>query len=485
VAMWPQEEMWIKGIRANGHLLLNSEKMSKSTGNFMTLSDAISTFSADGMRLALADSGDSVEDANFVTGVADAGILRLYTFIEWVKEVLGDSASLRESEDTFHDKVFKNEMNQLLAQTENNYEKLLFKEALRTGFFSMQGARDKYRELCGDKGMSRPLVLQFIELQAIMLSPICPHVCEHVWSLLGKTDTILSASWPTAGSVDTTVIQQSDYLMDTARDFRLKLKNASAPPKAKKGGAAPVAPSIPTHGTVYVAKSYPAWQCTVLDSLREMYKGEQVPDNKAISQEMGKKPELKKFMKKVMPFVAFMKERVSTVGMSALDTSLPWDETAVLSSNLDYLLSSLELEGIDLAWASDLGDKGDEVRPGTPFITFRTEPSVKLELVNNQIGTGVFSTSCPILQGDTAQKVASRLARLERGVKDSKAVSLYRWTDPVLGPRVMPDMNKPLANLTPVDKKDVFTINLETNEVTLQNLNLGPGLIYRIEKTSQ
>jgi valyl-tRNA synthetase len=82
---------WIQAIRANGHLLLNSEKMSKSTGNFLTLTEAIGQFSADGMRLALADAGDSVEDANFVTASADAGILRLYTFIEWVKEVLADT----------------------------------------------------------------------------------------------------------------------------------------------------------------------------------------------------------------------------------------------------------------------------------------------------------------------------------------------------------------------------------------------------------
>ena len=37
------------------------------------------------MRLALADAGDGIEDANFVEKMADAGILRLYTFIEWVK----------------------------------------------------------------------------------------------------------------------------------------------------------------------------------------------------------------------------------------------------------------------------------------------------------------------------------------------------------------------------------------------------------------
>lgn len=95
-AIWPeQENMWPQSIRANGHLLLNSAKMSKSDGNFLTLSDAVKKFSADGMRLSLADAGDSVEDANFVESTADAGILRLFTFIEWVKEVSENKEALR------------------------------------------------------------------------------------------------------------------------------------------------------------------------------------------------------------------------------------------------------------------------------------------------------------------------------------------------------------------------------------------------------
>merc|ERR1719369_267442 len=178
-AMWPgQADRHIQAIRVNGHMLLNSEKMSKLTGNFMTLSEAIGKFSADGMRLALADAGDSVEDANFMTSVADAGILRLFTLLEWVKDILGEGGNaLRDTEDSFHDCVFRSEMNKLLLETEANYQNLLFKEALRTGFFSMQGARDKYRELCGERGMARQLVMQFIKWQALMLSPICPHIC--------------------------------------------------------------------------------------------------------------------------------------------------------------------------------------------------------------------------------------------------------------------------------------------------------------------
>lgn len=42
-----------KGIRLNGHLMLNSDKMSKSTGNFLTLTSAVQKFGADATRIAL------------------------------------------------------------------------------------------------------------------------------------------------------------------------------------------------------------------------------------------------------------------------------------------------------------------------------------------------------------------------------------------------------------------------------------------------
>ena len=87
--------------------------------------------------------------------------------------------------------------------------------------------------------------------------------------LLGKKESILKATWPKIGEIDEIVIKSSVYLMEAAREFRLKLKAALQPPKAKKG---PVkAPEKPTHATIYVAKTYPPWQCTVLSTLKEMY----------------------------------------------------------------------------------------------------------------------------------------------------------------------------------------------------------------------
>jgi hypothetical protein len=50
-------------------------------------------------------------------------------------------------------------------------------------------------------------------------------------------------------------------------------------------------------------------------------------------------------------------------------------------------------------------------------ISCRREESVQLRLTNNTPHSGLFSVDLPVLQEDTVQKLAARLARLERGVK--------------------------------------------------------------------
>lgn len=85
--------------------------------------------------------------------------------------------------------MFQSEINLKIKETDEFYGKMLFKEALRTGFFELQSVRDKYRELCLD-GMHADLIVRFVEVQAILLAPICPHVSEQVWKLLGKVGPI-------------------------------------------------------------------------------------------------------------------------------------------------------------------------------------------------------------------------------------------------------------------------------------------------------
>ena len=120
-ALFPRE-YWPQSIRVNGHLLLNGDKMSKSTGNFLTLNDAVKKYGADACRIALADAGDGGEDANFEETVANQIILRLTTLKEWCEEQVKDQKLRNEEAHNFWDQLFENEMNTLVHEAYQHYE---------------------------------------------------------------------------------------------------------------------------------------------------------------------------------------------------------------------------------------------------------------------------------------------------------------------------------------------------------------------------
>ena len=141
LALFPPE-YWPKSIRANGHLLLNGEKMSKSTGNFLTLSQAVDKFGADATRIALADAGDGIEDANFEETVANSTILRLFELRKWCDDMIANQVLVKSGDDYaakrkdarapdtiqrtgeqgFWDELFLNELYELVTETRKHYD---------------------------------------------------------------------------------------------------------------------------------------------------------------------------------------------------------------------------------------------------------------------------------------------------------------------------------------------------------------------------
>ncbi|XP_048776266.2 leucine--tRNA ligase, cytoplasmic-like [Ostrea edulis] len=481
VAMWPKDSSkWPRGIRANGHLLLNSEKMSKNTGNFLTLTSTVDKFSADGMRMALSDAGDTVEDANFVTKMADAGLLRLYTYLEWVKDMLATKDSLRTGPtNTTSDQIFISEINKAILETQNYYEKMLFKEAMRTGFYEFQAFRDKYREY-ELEGMHRDLIFRFIEVQTLMLSPICPHLCEHIWELLGKPRSIMHERWPVAGPVDEKLLQISQYVLDAAHDFRIRLKQLMTPAKGKKVKLERV-----THGTIWIAKTYPPWQNTVLSTLKTLYEQNKgFPDMKVIASAFKDNAELKKYAKKLMPFVQVAKGNVEKNGIKALNLTSDIDEVEVMKKFKKYMISTLDVEGLDIRYSDEADDKvKEDCCPGKPFTTFREEPSVAINLVNPQPMSGLFEIKLPIYQGDDKTAVMTRIMKTDRSkMKDISQIQLLMYGDPVCGPRTMPDMNDIEKGKVVVPDGAKFQINIPEEQVIIQTngkkLDIGRTMVY-------
>ncbi|KAJ4968028.1 hypothetical protein NE237_014729 [Protea cynaroides] len=111
------------------------------------------------------DAGDGMDDANFVFETANTAILRLMKEISWMEEVLAAEFSLRRGPRCTYAGVFDNEINIAVKMTEQHYNDYMFREALKTGFYDLQSARDEYRFSCGTGGMNCDFLWRFMDVQ--------------------------------------------------------------------------------------------------------------------------------------------------------------------------------------------------------------------------------------------------------------------------------------------------------------------------------
>jgi len=375
VAMWPEKKNKLpRTIRCNGHVLLNGDKMSKSTGNFLTLAEGIERFTADGMRFALADAGDSLDDANFETKTANAALLRLHAQITWTEETIKAKDTMRAGPaDTFLDKVFASQINKAVVETDAHYERTNFREALRTGFFELQAARDSYRQNIGSfEAMNKDLILRFIEIQAIIMAPIIPHFSEHIWGLLGKTGSVRKAKWPASEKVDTTVLAQFKYLETVIYSFRQR-RDLYMKPKGKKNEKVPELPA-PTKASILVARAYPAWMQKALTLLRPLVEesiknneGKRVwPDDKVVMKTLTSDAELKPNAKQLMPFIGTLKDDFAAEGLDVLNLEVPFDEKQLMVAETEMLKRHLDLQAIEVNYDETV----TKCQPGKPYVTF-------------------------------------------------------------------------------------------------------------------
>ena len=379
-AIWDDEKMWPRAFRTNGHLLLNNEKMSKSTGNFKTLKQAIEEFSADAMRFTLADAGDTVEDANFVDDTANAAILRLTKEIAWFEEQSAEieAGKLRTTPpNKFIDRVFTNAMNTAIAQTQTAYENMMFREALKSGFYDLQSARDAYRLMSAEEGgMQIDLVKRFMEVQTLLLAPICPHTCEHIYGeILKKQGSVTCAGFPSGDVEDAALTAANKYLNDLISNMRKGMAKCTAAPK--KGPAGP--PKSVKSGTIVVASEFVGWRAVCLNILSELYDAKAksfppVPEilEKVKGSELAADANFKNVMKMVMPFIKFKMDETALVGASALRLKSIFDEMSVLNENVDFIKRALNVPEVTICLTTDpeAGSKAEEATPGSPVFDF-------------------------------------------------------------------------------------------------------------------
>ncbi len=189
-ALFP-EKYWPKMFLVNGRILINNEKMSKSKGNFFTIREMYEKHGADPIRLAAANSGEGVDDANFDLNFLEAAKEKLSDWIGFSKEYHNNGRTNLLPIDNWFESV----VNRLIRNSTDHMDNARFKSALQAGFFDLQRYLKIYMRRTDNKP-NKKLISELIEAQTKILAPFTPHVAEEIWNFLGKKTFISNESWP-------------------------------------------------------------------------------------------------------------------------------------------------------------------------------------------------------------------------------------------------------------------------------------------------
>lgn len=174
-----------KKLRHQGIILgADGEKMSKSRGNTVSPDEVINEYGADALRLYELFKGPLDQglpwNPNGPSG-ARKFIERIYRLY------VDDSLRSRWTKDDYAplDTIY----NQTIEKVTHDFEDLHFNTAIAS---LMVLVNEFYR--------AERLPVSMLEDLAKMIAPICPHLGEEIWSLMGHKDLIDFEAWPKADS---------------------------------------------------------------------------------------------------------------------------------------------------------------------------------------------------------------------------------------------------------------------------------------------
>lgn len=369
-AIWEdQPELWPLSFFCNGYVLLNKAKMSKGEGNFLTVKDSIVKYGADATRIALADAGDTLDDANFNEQTADNAILKLFALVERYKEASEETC--REGEKNIFDQIFENELNSHILQVNEAYEKMLYREALKLAFFELVSLKEEYRIQVGQR--HKELLVRYLEVQALLLAPIVPHVAEVLWSIVKKkgdeqVSTIVNEPFPQpSAEIDLILHRKHTYLKKTLHEARLALDRSRGKKKTLP---------VPTKLAIYIADSFPTMHIHVLDLLTSLVSVHGAADAKLLLAKLKESDTIApKDKQKCLQFASFVVKDLQARGNEALEQSSAFNEHELLSQIQDYMREQLNLQQIDIlpnhtAHPSDASPVREGALPGSPQFFF-------------------------------------------------------------------------------------------------------------------
>ena len=168
-------------FRAHGLIVKDGAKMSKSRGNVVVPDKYIREWGADTFRMYLMFLGPFQEGGDF----RDEGIVGIRRFLEKVWALVHEAAAKGGEGAGAATDVVGQKLHRTIRKVTADTEALQYNTAIAA---MMEYVNELREQGAGGRELAKPLV--------IMLAPYAPHLAEELWELMGQTESVFQAPWP-------------------------------------------------------------------------------------------------------------------------------------------------------------------------------------------------------------------------------------------------------------------------------------------------
>ena len=182
------------------------EKMSKSKYNVQNPDDLVEKYGADTLRMYEMFLGP-IEMAKPWDTNGIEGVFRFIKKFWRLFNSQNNEWSISEEEPTREEYKI---LHKTIKKIEEDNEKFSFNTAISAFMICTNELADAK---CNKRKILEPL--------CILMSAYAPHICEELWSLLGHTDSVINAAFPT---FDESYLQESDFTYPVSFNGKMRLK---------------------------------------------------------------------------------------------------------------------------------------------------------------------------------------------------------------------------------------------------------------------
>jgi len=194
-----------KRLLTQGMVLKDGSKMSKSKGNTVDPQELIDQYGADTVRLFMMFAAPPEQSLEW----SDAGVDGAFRFLKRLWKAVFD-----------HRQAFSGVVPESYGELDKAQKEMRFKlhetvkkvtddfgrrQTFNTAIAANMELLNHLGKFADSSATGAQIRQEVLEHVVLMLSPVVPHLCHHLWQALGQTGTVIDCAWP---SVDEAALQQ-------------------------------------------------------------------------------------------------------------------------------------------------------------------------------------------------------------------------------------------------------------------------------------